>query len=236
MAEREALPRRAEHAARPTGERFDELQSRLRREDRGAEPASHLGLAGPAGDGRDFDVGVQRAQDRRRRRAEGAGTVDHGLAARPRRRSRHRMERDGEGVRQHCDLVRDFVGHRNHHGAVGGHQFGETARRLLGVAGVDAGGEASLGEAPAQAQVAGLACGARRFDATRTARQPRIEHDPLAGFDAPRVGADFLHGGDELVAEHLWERDQRRHGIVDLVLGVLHEHLLRVRSADPGHA
>src|SRR5205823_1869302 len=85
------------------------------------------------------------------------------------------------------------------------------ARRLFGVAGVDAGGEASLGEATAQAQVAGLACGARRFDATRTARQPRIEHDPLAGFDAPRVGADFLHGGDELVAEHLWARDERPH-------------------------
>jgi len=38
------------------------------------------------------------------------------------------------------------------------------------------------------------------------------------------------------VAEDLRERDQRRHRVVDLVLGVLHEHLLGVGPADPGHA
>ena len=57
----------------------------------------------------------------------------------------------------------------------------------------------------------------------------------MAGLDTC-LGADVLHRRHELVAKDLRERDQRRHGVVHLALGVLHEHLLGVRSTDAGHA
>ena len=44
--------------------------------------------------------------------------------------------------------------------------------------------DVAVGEAPAQAVVAALARRARRVDAARPARQPRVEHHPLADLEA----------------------------------------------------
>ena len=68
---------RAQHAARPRRRFFDHLRRGRVPDHRRAELARHLGLAFEAGDDEHFDVGVQRAQDRGRARAERAGAVDH---------------------------------------------------------------------------------------------------------------------------------------------------------------
>jgi len=55
---------------------------------------------------------------------------------------------------------------------------------------VDAGGDATLGEVPAQAQVADVARRTLRLDAARTARKPRVEHDAVADVNTFGLGSD----------------------------------------------
>ena len=92
---------------------------------------------------------------------------------------------------------------------MGRHQLGESAGGLFGVARVDAGGQAALREAPAQAEVARLACRAERVDAARAARQPRVENDALPAVDASGVRAHLLDGRNQLVAEDFGELASR---------------------------
>src|SRR5581483_3376708 len=70
-------------------------------------------------------------------------------------------------------------------------------------------------------------------DAARRARQPRVEHHPLAALEPGHVAAEILDRADHLVAEHLRERDERRHRAVVGAFEV-HQHLLGVRPADAG--
>ena len=159
--DRQALPRPAQHAAGPRRERLDERIARLGSNVVAPSSVGQRLLRGPAGDGGDLDVGVQRPQDGGGARAEGAGAVDDGAAARRRRRAGDGVERDRERVGEDGDLVGDVVGHGHEHAAVGREQLGEAAGGVGRVAGVDAGREVAVVEVPAQAVVAGLARRAR---------------------------------------------------------------------------
>ena len=75
-----------------------------------------------------LDVGVERAQDRDRARAERAGAVDHHLAARRRRVPRDRVQRHRERVGEHRELVGDVVGHLEQHRVVRGHELRRSRR------------------------------------------------------------------------------------------------------------
>ena len=112
-------------------------------------------------------------------------------------------------------------------------QLGVAAGGVARHAGVDAVADVALGEAPAEAEVAGLARRAERGDAARRARQPRVEHDALADVEALGLGAELGHLGHHLVAHHLRERAQSAHGAVAVAVEV-EEDLLRVGAADAG--
>ena len=83
-------------------------------------------------------------------------------------------------------LVVDRVRHREQHRRVGRHQLGEAAGGVARHAGVDAGADRPRGEAPAQAVVAGRAGRAHRGDAPGRAREPGVEHHPLADLEPRR--------------------------------------------------
>ena len=108
------------------------------------------------------------------------------LAAGRRRVAGDAVERHRERVGEDGVLVVDGVGHGEEHRRVGRHQLGVAAGGVARHAGVDAGADVAGGEAPAQAEVAGLAGRAERGDAPRRARQPRVEHHPLADVEAAR--------------------------------------------------
>ena len=97
---------------------------------------------------------------------------------------------------------------------------------------VDAGTEISLGETPAEAEVARLAGGTRRIDAARTAAQPGIEHDPLAHIETPRLGSERDDLGHDLMPGHVGEGREGRHGVVDVARVEVAEHQLGVGAAD----
>ena len=142
---------------------------------------------------------------------------------------RHRERVGEDGV-----LVVDGVGHREEHRGVGRHQLGVAAGGVARHAGVDAGGDVAGREAPAQAEVAGLAGGAQRRDARGRAGQPRVEHDALADVEALGLGPELGDLGDHLVAHHLRERAQPAHRVVAVAVAEVEEDLLRVRAADAG--
>ena len=119
------------------------------------------------------------------------------------------------------------------HRRVGGHELGVAARRVGGDAGVQAGADVAVGEAPAQAVVAGLTGRADRVDAAGGAGQPRVEHDPLADLEPGGLGAERHDLGHHLVAEHLRERAQAAHRAVAVAVEV-EQDLLGVRAADAG--
>ena len=155
-----------------------------RRRPRGS--AASAALRGPPRDRRHLDVGVQRPQDRHRARAQRAGAVHDRPPAGRRRVAGDRVERHRERVGEHRHLVGHVVGDRHQHVAVGGQALGEPAGRVGRVAGVDARRQRAVVEAPAQAEVAGLARGADRIEAAHRARQPRVQHHPLPGRRRPR--------------------------------------------------
>ena len=106
-----------------------------------AELAASVGLRAEARDDADLDVGVERAQDRDRARAERTGAVDEHLAAGRRRVPRDRVQRHRERVGEHRDLVGDRVGHREQHRRVRGHEVRPAAGDVARRADVDAGRE-----------------------------------------------------------------------------------------------
>jgi hypothetical protein len=146
------------------------------------------------------------------------------------------MERHGEGVGEHGLLVGDLVGHRDQHRVVGRHQFRVATGRVARDAGVDAGRQQAVGEAPAEAVVTGLAGGAHGRDASRAARQPGVEHDPLPHREALRFGAELDDVGHDLVAHHLREGTEAAHGVVAVALTEVEQDLLGIRTADAGEA
>src|SRR3546814_9506623 len=67
-----------------------------------------------------------------------------------------------------------------------------------------------------------------RRDATRCARQPRVEHDALADVEARSVGTAADDLADDFVAHHLRERAQPAHGGVGIAFEVEQDQLGRV--------
>ena len=67
------------------------------------------------------------------------------------------------------------------------------------------------------------------------AREPALQQDALADREVVDRRADLDDVGDDLVAEHLRERDERGHREVGRVaVAHVHEHLLGVGAADAG--
>jgi hypothetical protein len=138
-------------------------------DDGGAELARERGLGLEAGDHEHLDVGVERAEDRGGARTERAGAVHHRLAAGHGRMAGDGVQADGEGVGEDRKLVRDLVRNLEQLGVVGGHERRVPAAGVARRPGVDAGRDRADAEAPAQAEVAGLARRADRVDAARPA-------------------------------------------------------------------
>ncbi len=122
----------------------------------------HGALGLEAGDHADLDARVERLEDGHAGQAEGAGAVDEHPPRRGRRVAHDGVEGDREGIGQDGGLVGDAVGHRDQHGVVRRQLLGPGAGRAGDDADVHAGAEVALGEAPAQAEVAGLAGRAQR--------------------------------------------------------------------------
>ena len=102
---------------------------------------------------------------------------------------------------------------------------------------VDAGRDRPDVERVAEAEVADLARRAHRRDAARPARQPRVQHDPVADLEAFGLGPERDDVGDDLVPEHLRQREEPLHRVVGRAhLAPVHEHLLGVGAADAGEA
>ena len=167
----------------------------------------HLALGLEAGHHADLDAGVQRPQDGDAGQAEGAGAVDQHAAGGRRRVADDGVEGDREGVGEDRGLVGDAVGHRDQHGVVRRQLLGPGARGRGDDADVDARAEVALGEAPAQAQIAGLAGRAGWVDATQPARSAtgsgRHAGQHRAGRGPRAQGRDDL--GHHLVAGHVGE-------------------------------
>ena len=200
----------------------------------GPEPAGQLGLGLEARDDGHRHVGVERPQDRDRAQPQRAGPVHQNPARSGRRVAGDRVQGHRERVGEHGHLVGNRVGHREQHAVVGRHQLGVSAGHVGRHPGVDAGFDVAVGEAPAQAVVAVLAGGARRFDAARPARQPRVEHHPLPDLHSPRLRPHRHHVGHHLVAHDLREGTEGGHRVVDVVLAEVHQDLFGVRPADAG--
>src|SRR4029453_7175925 len=105
-----------------------------------------------------------------------------------------RMQRDRERIGEHGFVVAHLVGDRDAHRLVRGHERREPARRGAAVAGVDAGRDDAASEVAADGVLAVLAFGTWRGDASWPARQPGVQHDPLADTPDTDARADTLDG------------------------------------------
>jgi hypothetical protein len=110
---------------------------------------------------------------------------------------------------------------------VGREPGGEAAGRLGAVAVVDAGLDDAALEAQALCKFAALAPFTRGQAAGSTG-EPGVQHHALAHPTLAHTRAQRLDHADDLVAQHLRKRDQRRHRVVE---GAVHEDLLVVAAA-----
>ncbi len=164
--ERQPFPRLADDAAGPLGQLVDQAVARLGREDLCAESSR------PMPPGRASERSIATSTEGNSARRIAIDVVPSAPApyttTRPpcrRRVACDRVQRHRERISEHGDLVGDVVGHREHHGAMGREVLGETARRVLRVAGVDTRRQPAVDEAPTCAEVAVLAFRAHRVDA-----------------------------------------------------------------------
>ena len=188
VGDRQALPR----AARSTppdqaASASIELRRAARGRTRWRRALGQRGLGRPAGDVRDLDVGVERREDRGGGRAERAGAVHDDPAARGRRVA-------GDGVQRHRRTGRRAPRPRRGSSSGTGNTIGggpaaarRTRRWRRRRCRCGCPGAAAVEEVPAQAssrppRTPGTAGSIPRGPA----RQPRVEHDPLAGVDARR--------------------------------------------------
>ena len=153
-----------------------------------------------------------------------------------RRMAGDRVQRHRERIGEHRELIGHLVGHAEQHAVVRGHQLGVAAGDVGRHTGVNARFDVAVGETPAQAVIAGFTCGTQRFDPTRRARQPRVQHHSLADIQPARLRAQRDNICDDLMAHHLWKRTERGHRVVGVTLAEVEEHLLGVRPADPRQA
>ena len=163
---------------------------------------------------------------------ERSGPVDDGTTRQGWGVAHDGVEGDREGICEHGRLVGHGVGYRMQHRVVGSQQLGPGAGRVGDDTDVDARSELSLREAPAQAQVAGLARRARRIDATRAAGQPGVEHDALTDLESLCRRPELDHLGDHFVTGHVREGRERRHRVVHVAVAEVTQHELRIGTAD----
>ena len=224
-----------QHAAGPLGELLDQCRRRVEPEHRvRAEACGQLRLGVEAGDHADLHVGVQRAQDRDRRSSPSAPAP-------------HTSTRPPGGGGWRVTLCSDTANGSAKIACSSSMPSG-TANSIDECAGINSayppvasldtpvwmpGADVARGEAPAEAEVAGRAGRADRRDAAGRARQPRVEHDPVADVEPRGLRPGIVHHADHLVAEHLGERAEPAHGAVAVALEV-QQHLLRVGAADAG--
>ena len=143
-----------------------------------------------------------------------------------------RVQRHRERVGEDGEFVGHRLGHRVQHAVVRRHQFGVAAGHVRRHPGVNARLDVAVGETPAQAVVTVFACGTRRFDTARPARQPRVEHDALSDVDTPCLGTHRHHVGDHFVTHHLRERAERRHRVVGVSFPEVEQDLFGIRAAN----
>ena len=142
------------------------------------------------------------------------------------------VEGHREGIGQDSGLVGDAGGDRDQHGVVRGQLLGPGAGCARRHPDVDAGAQVALGEAPAQAEVAGLAGWAPRVDAPRPTGQPGVQHDASADVEPTRLGSERSHLGDHLVPRHVGERREGGHRVVDVARVEVAQHELGIGAAD----
>ena len=198
----------------------------------GPEARRHGALGLEAGDHPDLHARVERLEDGHAREAEGAGAVDEHPPRGGRRVAHDGVEGDREGIGQHGGLVGDAVGDRDQHGVVRRQLLGPGARRAGDDADVHPGAQITLREAPAQAEVTGLAGRAERRDAARRAGQPRVEDDPLADVEPAGLWPEGDDLGHDLVPGHVGQRGEGGHGVVDVARVEVAQHELGVGAAD----
>ena len=187
-----------------------------RRAARPALPAS------PVGHGPHLCRGVEMAEQGDGGEGERPRPVDENGLAGTGRSEKDRPQRHRDGVREDRGDVAHRLGHREELAGVRREALGVDSGRAGAVADVDRGRDRTGGEIAAP-RIASLgAGGARRVDEARTAREPGVEHDALAGVGPPR---------DRLVTEHVREGQQGGQGVVTRPV---EEDLLGVRAADPG--
>ena len=175
-------------------------------EDRGgSEREGHLALGLEPSHHADLHVRVQGPQDGDAGQAERAGAVDQHAAGGRGRVPDDGVEGDREGIGEDRGLVRDAVRHGDQHGVVCRQLLGPRTGGRGDDADVDARAQVALCEAPAQAQIAGVARRAGWGDAARAAGQPRIEDDTLTDVEAAGLGPERDDLGHHLVAGHVGE-------------------------------
>ena len=213
-------PRLQRRRPDPAGDLRDELVGRGRQHGVRAEPGGEPGPCarprrGPYLGGR--DTGGEAARSPRTRacpsRKRGRGWPAGGGAS--------RIDRSETltGSASTAASSRDAVGDGEQLRDVRGEALGVRAGRRRAVPDVDGDGQVAGAEVAAPRVAARPASRAWRVDAAGPARQPRVEHDPLAG-----VGA----AADDLVPEHVREGDQRGERVVP---GAVQQDLLHVRAA-----
>ena len=143
--------------------------------------------------------------------------------------TQHAVQRYGEGVGQDGGLPTDAIGNEEGLRFVDGNALREAAGHVAAVAGVDAGLEAALRKALAEWIIARLARIAGWIDAPWRAREPRIDHHPLARLALPHRRPHLFDDADCLVAEDLGEGDHCGERVIAVAA---QEDLLRVAAAD----
>ena len=130
---------------------------------------------------------------------------EHGLAGGDGRPLRG-VDRTGERLEQHGDLVRDGVGDREQLRAMGHHRAGPAAARVGAVARLQTGFQVTDRDAVTTVRRAGGAVRTQRFAASR-AREHAAHHDAGARRQVITVLRELT---DDLVAGHERRRHERR--------------------------
>jgi hypothetical protein len=184
-----------------------------------AEPGGELGPGARPGCRPHLGGRIQVAEQRDHGEGERARAVDQNGLAIDRRREQDRSQRDADRVRQHRGLVADVVGDGEQLRGVRAEALGVRAEGRRAVPEVNRDRQVAGAEVAAPGVASGLAGLARRVDAARNARQPRVEHHPSAVAHPP---------SDHLVAQHVRKRHKRGERVVS---GAVQQDLLHVGAA-----
>ena len=144
------------------------------------------------------------------------------------------VQRHRERVGEHGLLVGEVApGRGTTSTSWAGQQVRVSAGRVAGHAGVDAGLMAPSVKLWHRLRSPAAHAGHTAAHAARRAGQPRVEHDPLADIEPPRLGAERDDLADHLVAHDLGERAEGGHRVVALALAEVEQGLLGVDPQMP---